>query len=47
MPEKTVVLGQPAKPIAEQKRIIALIGRLPELFKELSELKKKFEDKKK
>lgn len=41
VPENTVVLGQPAKPIAEQKRLFALISRLPDLFKEFSELKKK------
>jgi UDP-3-O-[3-hydroxymyristoyl] glucosamine N-acyltransferase len=40
IPENTVVLGSPAKPISEQKRIFALIGRLPELFKEFAELKK-------
>jgi UDP-3-O-[3-hydroxymyristoyl] glucosamine N-acyltransferase len=41
VPDKTVVLGSPAKPIEEQKKIFALIARLPELFKELSEMKKK------
>jgi UDP-3-O-[3-hydroxymyristoyl] glucosamine N-acyltransferase len=41
VPAGTVVLGQPAKPIAEQKRLFALIARLPELFKEFAELKKK------
>ena len=41
VPEKTVVLGEPAKPIQEQKRLFALISKLPEMFKDLSELKKK------
>ena len=41
VPAKTVVLGEPARPIQEQKRLFALIARLPEMFKELSELKKK------
>ena len=41
VPAKTVVLGEPARPIQEQKRLFALIARLPELFKEFSELKKK------
>ena len=41
VPAKSIVLGEPAKPIQEQKRIFALIARLPEMFKELSELKKK------
>lgn len=41
VPAGTVVLGSPARPIAEQKRIFALIARLPDLFKDLSELKKK------
>ena len=41
VPAKTVVLGEPARPIQEQKRLFALIARLPEFFKDLSELKKK------
>ena len=41
-PQGGVILGGPAKPIAEQKRIYVLISKLPQLFKELSELKKKF-----
>ena len=40
-PEKSVILGSPARPIAEQKKIFALIARLPELFKDLIEVKKK------
>ena len=40
IPANTVVLGQPARPISEQKRILALTAKLPELFKELLELKK-------
>ena len=38
---KTVVLGEPAKPIQQQKKIFALIAKLPEMFKDLSDLKKK------
>ena len=41
VPAGQTVLGGPARPIEEQKKIFALIARLPELFKELSELKKK------
>ena len=41
VPEKAVVLGSPAKPIQEQKRLFAYISRLPELFKEMAQLKKK------
>ncbi len=41
VPAKTVLLGEPAKPIQEQKKIFALISRLPEMFKDLAELKKK------
>ncbi len=41
VPEKMVVLGEPARPIQEQKRLFALIARLPELFKEFAEFKKK------
>ena len=41
VPAGTIVLGEPARPIREQKRILALIARLPELFKDLAELKKK------
>lgn len=40
-PAGSILLGGPAKPIAEQKKIFAFIARLPELFKDLSELKKK------
>ncbi len=36
-----VMLGSPAKPIQEQKRLFAYISRLPELFKDMAELKKK------
>ncbi|MBI3315926.1 MAG: UDP-3-O-(3-hydroxymyristoyl)glucosamine N-acyltransferase [Candidatus Omnitrophica bacterium] len=42
IPAKTTVLGSPAKPIEEQRKLFALIARLPELFKELAELNKKF-----
>ena len=45
VPPRSVVLGAPAKPVAEQKRIFALISKLPELFKDVYEIKKKFEGK--
>lgn len=38
---KAIVLGSPAKPIGEQKRLFAFIARLPDLFKDVAELKKK------
>ena len=41
VPPGTVVLGEPARPIHEQKKLFALIARLPELFKDLADLKKK------
>lgn len=41
VPAGSVVLGSPAKPLTEQKRLFVLIARLPELFKEFAELKKK------
>lgn len=41
VPAKSVVLGEPARPLMEQKKLFALIARLPELFKDLAELKKK------
>ncbi len=50
VPEKSVVLGAPARPMSEARRIIALIGRLPELFERLQELEGKVggeEDEKK
>lgn len=40
-PARSVLLGEPARPITEQKKILAVIAKLPELFKELLELKKK------
>ena len=43
VPPKTVVLGSPAKPLTEQKRLFALIARLPELFKDISEIKKRLQ----
>ena len=45
VPPRSVVLGAPAKPVAEQKRLFALISKLPELFKDVYEIKKKFEGK--
>ena len=41
VPPATVVLGEPARPIQEQKKLFAAIARLPEFFKEFAELKKK------
>lgn len=41
VPDDNIVLGSPAKPISEQKRLFALINRLPDLFKEFAEMKKK------
>lgn len=41
VPAGQTVLGSPARPLAEQKKIFALIAMLPELFKELSEIKKR------
>lgn len=41
VPANAVVLGSPARPIQEQKRIFAYISRLPELFKEVAQIKKK------
>ena len=45
VPARSVVLGAPAKPVAEQKRLFALISKLPDLFKDVYEIKKKFEGK--
>ncbi len=42
-PAKSIILGSPAKPLSEQKKLFAFISRLPELFKEFAELKKKVE----
>ena len=41
LPNKSVVLGSPAKPVSEQKKLFALIARLPELFKEITQIKEK------
>jgi UDP-3-O-[3-hydroxymyristoyl] glucosamine N-acyltransferase len=41
VPANAVVLGSPAKPIQEQKRLFAYISRLPEIFKDVAALKKK------
>lgn len=40
-PAGTVIFGQPARPSSEQKKIIVLTAKLPELFRELAEIKKK------
>ena len=44
IPAGTVVFGQPARPTSEQKRIYAMVAKLPEFFKELSEIKKKLSE---
>ncbi len=41
IPAGSVVLGSPARPILEEKKLLVLIARLPELFKEWAEFKKK------
>ncbi len=41
VPANSVLLGEPAKPMQEQKKIFALISRLPDLFKDLADIKKK------
>ncbi len=41
VPAKAIMLGSPAKPIGEQKRLFAFISRLPDLFKDVAEMKKK------
>ncbi len=41
VPSNTILLGSPAKPIAEQKKIFACISRLPELFDTIRKIKKK------
>lgn len=42
IPADSIVLGSPAKPISEEKKILACIRRLPELFKAVKELKDRF-----
>jgi UDP-3-O-[3-hydroxymyristoyl] glucosamine N-acyltransferase len=41
VPAGAVVLGKPARPIAEQLRIDAALPRLPEVLRELRELRKR------
>lgn len=40
-PDGTILLGEPARPFSETKRIVVLTAKLPELFKDLAEIKKK------
>lgn len=40
-PSNTILLGSPAKPISEQKKIFACISKLPELFNTLKRIKKR------
>ncbi len=41
VPSNTILLGSPARPISEQKRIYACIRKLPELFNTLKRIKKR------
>ncbi len=41
VPKNTILLGSPANPISQQKRIFASLSRLPELFKVVKMLKDK------
>ena len=41
VPAGTIVLGEPARPIQEQKKLFAAIARLPEFFRDFAELKKR------
>lgn len=41
VPPKSIMLGSPARPISEQKRIFSCIRNLPELFKTIKDLKSK------
>jgi UDP-3-O-[3-hydroxymyristoyl] glucosamine N-acyltransferase len=41
VPDGSVVLGEPAVPAAAYKKLVVLISKLPQLFKELGEIKKK------
>jgi UDP-3-O-[3-hydroxymyristoyl] glucosamine N-acyltransferase len=41
VPPGAVVLGKPARPIREQMRIDAAAARLPDLMRELRELRKR------
>lgn len=41
VPPQSIVLGEPARPIHEQKKLLAAIARLPEFFKDFAQLKKK------
>ncbi len=45
VPPNTVILGSPARPISQHKRIVVLTARLPELFADLAALKKQVEKK--
>jgi UDP-3-O-[3-hydroxymyristoyl] glucosamine N-acyltransferase len=44
LPPNSFVSGNPARPHAEDMRIQAAVGRLPDLLKEIKELKKKVAD---
>lgn len=43
VPAGSVVLGEPARPISETKRIVAATTRLPEIAKDVAEIKKKLQ----
>ncbi|MFC1807366.1 UDP-3-O-(3-hydroxymyristoyl)glucosamine N-acyltransferase [Candidatus Omnitrophota bacterium] len=42
LPAGSVVMGAPVKPMAEEKKILVSLKKLPEIVKTVSELKKKF-----
>ena len=45
VPENSVLLGSPPRPIREEKERVIYQSRLPKLFKEFKDLKKKIEEK--
>lgn len=45
VPDHSVLLGSPPLPIRQQMEMIVMMQRLPELFRDLKELKKKFEER--
>ncbi len=45
VPPNSILLGSPPRPVREEKELIIYVSRLPELFKDVRELKKKLEEK--
>lgn len=45
VPRNSVLLGSPPRPVREEKELIVYMSRLPQLFKEFKDLKKKIERK--